>query len=77
MGIDYRIDWLMALKTHPYIYGMRKCDLCLCEKLLVVRADSASLLNKWDELFSKCRHMNKFTLKFLKRDRMLFSRYCL
>ena len=24
MGIDYRIDWLMAMKAHPYIYGMKK-----------------------------------------------------
>ena len=54
------IDWLIAVKVHPYIRGTRKCDLCLCEKLLIARADSASLLNKHDKLFSKCHHMNKF-----------------
>ena len=41
-------------------------DLCLCEKLMIARASSASLLNKRDELVSKCRHMNKFTLKCFK-----------
>ena len=47
-------------KLHSTV--MRKCDLCLCEKLLIARANPASLLNKRDELVSKCRHMNKFTL---------------
>ena len=50
----------------PYICGTRKCDLCLCEKLLIARANSATLLNNRDELVSKCRHMNKFTLKCFK-----------
>ena len=54
------------MKGNPYICGMRKCDLCLCEKLLIARANSACLLNKRDELISKCRHMNKFTLKRFK-----------
>ena len=63
---NYTIDWLIAMKAHPYICGTRKCDLCLCEKLMIARANSASLLNKGDELVSKCRHMNKFTLKCFK-----------
>ena len=54
-GENHTIDWLIASK-----------DLCLCEKLLIARANSASLLNKRDELVSKCRHMNKFTLKCFK-----------
>ena len=63
---NYTINWLIAMKAHPYICGMRKCDLCLCEKLLVARANSTSLLNKRDELLPKCRYMNKFTLKCFK-----------
>ena len=47
---NYTIDWLIAMKAHPYICGTRKCDLCLCEKLLIARANSAILLNKRDEL---------------------------
>ena len=42
---------LAKLKAHPDICGTRKCDLCLCEKLMIARANSASLLNKRDELF--------------------------
>ena len=56
------------MKVHPYICGMRKCDLCLREKLLIARANSASLLNKRDELISKCRHINKFTMMIMMMD---------
>ena len=52
--------------THTHICGTRKCDLCLCEKLMIARANSASLLIQHDELASKCPHMNKFTLKCFK-----------
>ena len=45
---NYIIDWLIAMKAHPYICGTRKCDLCLCEKLLIARASSVNSLNKWD-----------------------------
>ena len=65
-GESYTIDWLIATKAHPYICGTRKCDSCLRERLLIARANSESLLNKRDELVSKCRHMNKFTLKCFK-----------
>ena len=48
--LNYRVNWLIAKKTHPYVFGTRKYDLCLCEKLLIARANLASLLNKPDEL---------------------------
>ena len=48
---NYTIDCLIAMKAHPYICGTKKCDLCLCEKLMIARANSASLLNKRDNLF--------------------------
>ena len=69
MGIERKWRELhnrCAMKAHPYICGTRKCDLCLCEKLLIARANSVSLLNKRDELVSKCCHRNKFTLKCFK-----------
>ena len=56
-GENYTIDWLIAMKGHSYICGTRKCDLCLCEKLMFARANSASLLNKRDELVSKYCHI--------------------
>ena len=55
-----------AMKSHKYLCGSRKCDLCICEKLLIARGDPYVLLNKRDELVSKCRDRNEFTLKYFK-----------
>ena len=70
MGIEreryYFINWNIAMKSQKHVCGSPKCDLCICEKLLISRADPNILLNKRDELVSKCRHRNKFTLKCFK-----------
>ena len=66
-GKNYTIDWLIAVKSYSCICETRICDLCLCEKFMITRANnSASLLNERDELVSKYRHMNKLTLKCFK-----------
>ena len=64
--INYFINWDIAIESHKYVCGSRNCDLCICEKLLIARADPNVLLNKLDELVLKCRHRNKFTLKCFK-----------
>ena len=53
-------------RARPYNGSTMKCDLCLTEKLTIAKADPSSLLNTRDEFISKCRHMNKFTLKCFK-----------
>ena len=65
--INYDLKWFIACKAHPYTGGTRKCDLCLTEKLAIMKADPGSLFNARDEFISKCRHMNKFTLRFFKK----------
>ena len=54
------------MKSQKFVCGSLKCDLCICEKLLISRADPNVLLNKRDEVVSKCLHRNKFTLKCFK-----------
>ena len=71
-GESYTIDLSVAMKAHPYICGMRNCnlclyDLCLCE-ILIARANSAILLDKRDKLVSNCCHMSK-----LRTGRFLFT----
>ena len=51
------------MKGQKYVCGSRKCDLSICGKPLIARADPNVLLNERDELVSKIRHRNKFTLK--------------
>ena len=41
----------IACKSHPCNGGTRKCDLCLAEKLAIIKADPEPLLNTYDEFF--------------------------
>ena len=64
--IDFDLSWSIAARASSYKCGTRRCDLCLTEKSIIVRAEPKGLLNKRTELISKCRHRNKFILKNLK-----------
>ena len=62
--INCLINWDIATKWQKYVWRSQKCDLCICEKLLISpRADPNILFNKRDELVSKFWYRNRFTLK--------------
>jgi len=61
-GKRYSIRWKVLKKARAYSNTSRRCNLCLTEKLAILEADRAQLLNKRSELVSKCRHENKFYL---------------
>ena len=65
-SIQYHISCDIASRTRPYTGYTGKCDLCLTGKLMIAKADLCSLLNTRDEFITKCRHVNKFTLKYSK-----------
>ena len=50
----------------PYKCGIRRCDLCATEKYVTARADQEHPLNKRTEIISKCRHRNKYFIKYVK-----------
>jgi hypothetical protein len=60
--LSYSIKWETVRRCSSYTCGMRKCDLCLTEKLMILRADPDRTLNKNSEIMQKCRHSNKFKL---------------
>ena len=60
---EYSISWEIAASASPLRCGKGRCDLCSTEKLLIIMAAPGSIINKRDEIVSKCRHRNKFTLK--------------
>ena len=62
-GINPSIEWSIAAKTNPYQPGVKLCNLCLAEKLVILQSNPATTHNKRSELNSKCRHKNKFKLK--------------
>ena len=51
-----------------YVFGSEKCGLCLTEEVTIIKADPETLINTRDKLESKCRHMNKFTLKRFEKS---------
>ena len=59
-GAEPKIEWEALHKCHPYGCGTRKCDLCLTEKLHILKGKN--LINKRTELLAKCRHSTKFKL---------------
>ena len=62
----YSIKWNIESTSRPYVEGSGRCNLCLAEKVAIVRAEPKGLLNKRTELLSKCRHRNKFLLCNIK-----------
>ena len=60
---EYNISWEIAASASALRSGKGRCDLCCTEKLLIIMAAPGSIINKRDEMVSKCRHRNKFTLK--------------
>ena len=63
---QYTLKWRIKTKAVAYKCGSRKCDLCLAEKVAIARYKGVGLLNKRNELLSKCRHKNKFLIANVK-----------
>ena len=57
---QYSIKWSIHAKAHPYRCGQKRCDLCLSEKLAILRADPDTALNKRTEIATACRHRPKY-----------------
>ena len=54
--------WDILKRTATYTIGAKRCNLCLEEKISILKADKRTLLNKRSEHVSKCRHQNKFNI---------------
>lgn len=58
------IKWKILKRCNPYNPTSKICNLCLYEKYQILTYKGENLLNKRNELVSKCRHRNKFLLSF-------------
>ena len=59
----YTIKWSVLTHASPYTAGARSCNLCLEEKICLIKSDKTKTLNKRSELFSRCRHRNSFSAR--------------
>ena len=63
-GVNYNIQWTILRKTSGYNSVTKSCSLCLTEKLLIAEhPDKGKLINKRNELVSKCRHEDRYLLQ--------------
>ena len=62
-NVNYSINWKIVKRTSGYNPISKTCNLCLAEKVAICNfADKKHLMNKRNELVSKCRHENKYLL---------------
>ena len=54
---NYTINWSTITSASPYNNKSKRCNLCLAEKLHIIKADKINLLNKKSELISKCHQV--------------------
>ena len=60
-----KIKWSILATAPSYSKGNRYCDLCLTEKLFILKnLNDTSYLNKRSELAQRCRHKAKFLLQY-------------
>ena len=59
---NYKIRWSIISSASAYNNISKQCNLCLTEKLHIIKADKTSNINKRTELISKCHHQNKYFL---------------
>ena len=61
-GLKPEIEWSIIFKAYAFSSGSKQCNLCLKEKLCILKEDPQILLNKRDEILEKCRHKLDFSL---------------
>ena len=66
---DFTIKWSIIKKPISCTGGSKRCNLCLEEKLNILKEKDNWLLNKRSEIISACQHKNRFQLKSLKKER--------
>ena len=65
-NIPFEIKWSLHKQAFPYQCGARTCDLCLSEKLEILKGNPDALINKRSEIMNKCRHRLKYKLRSVK-----------
>ena len=58
-----KIQWSIVKKTRKYQPGSKMCDLCVSEKVFIIKAGKdRNNINRRNEIANLCVHRNKFKL---------------
>ena len=60
---NFNINWSILKRSAAYSGGSNRCNLCLEEKLCIMKSEKPTFFNKKSEILSTCRHKNKFKIK--------------
>ena len=63
------IKWEILKECTKYQPGNNSCDVCLSEKLCIMKENNSNTLNRRSELMNKCRHKWKWRLKSTENER--------
>ena len=62
-GKHPNVTWNMEKGAQPYQNGSNRYNLCLEEKIAILRANPANILTQRTELVLKCQHKAKYKLR--------------
>ena len=68
-SILFTIKWSIIKTSISYTGGSKRCNLCLEEKLSILKEKDNCLLKKRSEIISACWHKNRFLVKNLNKER--------
>ena len=60
------VKWEILKKCHKYKPGGGMCDVCLSEKLAIMKTDDNNALNRRCELMNRCVHKWRHKLGAIK-----------
>ncbi len=66
---DFNINWPILKNSISYTGGSKKGNLCLEEKLSILKEKSKFLLNKRSEIVSARQHKSRFQVNSLHKER--------
>ena len=69
------MKWSIVKKSISYTGGSKRCNLCLEEKLNILKEKDNCLLNKRSEIISARQHKNRFKVKNINKERNACSFY--
>lgn len=62
-NIAHIISWNILASARPYNTANKRCNLCLREKVIIIRQPERFTLNKTNKLVSSCPQRNKALLR--------------
>ena len=65
---DFTIKWSIIKKSISYMGGSKRCNLCLEEKISILKEKNNCLLNKRSEIVSACQHKSRFQVNNLNKE---------